>query len=235
MGRGGQEAGKMPTKRTRVIHQRKNLSNTQLFSASDGLWGDPESIHRFEKFTFGFPTVRPDECRDVWLAIRDELLPKWIKERPGTRPSWWFLFDPECPRVSAEDIKRHGWGGWYFIELTPDLRRRLGGTGDPAYEHSALAPDFNCGIPDQFVTVEDVEWHRAEGEDFSGTPIDPNDPPAYESQATYLDRHDLLIPAERRRLRKKDFEPEIVRFPAQAEGNETQRALKAVFQAGRRE
>jgi hypothetical protein len=204
----------MPTKRTRVIHQRKNLSNTALFFASDGLCGDPESINRFEKFTFGSPTVRPDECRDVWLAIRDELLPQWIKERPGTRPSWWFLFDPECPRVSAEDIKRHGWEGWLFLEYTPDLRRRVGGTGDPDYLHSAVSPDFDCGVPTGFVTASDVEWHREEGEEFAGVPLDPKDPPAYESQATYLDRHDLLIPAERRRLGKKAFEPETVRSSA---------------------
>lgn len=133
---------------------------------------------------------------------------------------------PECPRISAKDIQRHGWDGSSFLELIPDLRRRLGGTGDPAYEHYALVPHFDCAVPEQFVTAEDVEWHRAEGEGFSGTPIDPNDPPAYESQATYLDRHDLLIPAERRRLRKKHFEPETVRFPAQAEENETQRAFQ---------
>ena len=202
----------MPTKRTRVIHQRKNMSNTQLFYASDGLWGDPENLNTFEKFTFGWPTVRPDECRAVWLAIRDELLPQWINEHPGTRPSWWYLFDPECPRISAEDIKRHGWEGCFFAKDLPELRLRIGGTGDPAYEHSSLVPHFDCAVPDHFVRVEDVEWHRNEGEDFSGKPIDPNNPPAYESQASYLDRHKLLVPAERRRLRKKDFEPEIVSF-----------------------
>jgi hypothetical protein len=75
-------------------------------------------------------------------------------------------------------------------------------------------PRFDCAVPKDFVTAEDVEWHRNEGEDFSGKPLDPNDPPAYESQASYLDRHKLLTPAERRRLRKKDFEPEIVSFPS---------------------
>jgi hypothetical protein len=67
-------------------------------------------------------------------------------------------------------------------------------------------------VPDQFVTAEDVEWHREEGEDFSGIPIDLNDPPMYESQAAYLNRHGLWIPAERRRLRKRDFKPEMVSF-----------------------
>jgi hypothetical protein len=197
----------MPTKRTRVIHQRKNMSNTALYYASDGLWGDPENLGKFEAFTYKSPTCCPDECRDVWLAIRDELLPQWIQEYPGTRPSWWYLFDPECPRITAADIQRHGWTGCYYTKDIPDLRRRLGGIGDPAYLHYSLVPDFDCGVPDRFVTAEDVEWHREEGEEFSGIPFDADDPPVYESQASYLDRHKLLTPAERRRLRAQDFKP----------------------------
>jgi hypothetical protein len=46
--------------------------------------------------------------------------------------------------------------------------------------------------------------------DFAGVAIDPDDPPAYESQAAYLERHDLFLPGERRRLRKADCEPERV-------------------------
>jgi hypothetical protein len=176
----------MPTKRTRVIHQRKNLSNTALYYASDGLWGDEADIHKFEAFTYKSPTCCPDECREVWLTIRDELLPQWINEHPGTRPTWWYLFDPECPRISTKEIERHGWTGWFYLEYTPDLRRRLGGTGDPAYEHSALVPDFDCAVPDQFVTASDVQWHREEGEEFAGIPFDADDPPVYESQASYL-------------------------------------------------
>ena len=57
----------MPTKRTRVIHQRKNISNTQLHYASDGLWGDPENLDKLEAFTYHYPTVRPDEYCAVGL------------------------------------------------------------------------------------------------------------------------------------------------------------------------
>ena len=45
----------------------------------------------------------------------------------------------------------------------------------------------------------------------TGTPglaIDPNDPPIFESEAAYLERHGLFLPGERKRLRKVDFEPE---------------------------
>ena len=102
------------------------------------------------------------------------------------------------------------WEGCFFIKDIPELRRRIGGIGDPAYEHYSLVPHFECAVPDQFVTTEDVKYHRDEDEEFSGVPLDPNDPPAYESQATYLDRLNLLTPAERRRLHKKDFYPETI-------------------------
>ena len=39
---------------------------------------------------------------------------------------------------------------------------------------------------------------------------DPADPPLYESQASYLLRHDLLLPGERRRLTEGDLDPEAI-------------------------
>jgi hypothetical protein len=44
----------------------------------------------------------------------------------------------------------------------------------------------------------------------SGVAIDPDNPPIYESQASYLERHGLFLPGERRRLKPADFEPERV-------------------------
>jgi hypothetical protein len=40
--------------------------------------------------------------------------------------------------------------------------------------------------------------------------VDPNDPPILESEVSYLERHGLLLPGERQRLRKADFEPVTV-------------------------
>jgi hypothetical protein len=45
---------------------------------------------------------------------------------------------------------------------------------------------------------------------FRGEAIDPTNPPRYEAQASYLWRHDLLLPGERARLTDADFEPEVV-------------------------
>jgi hypothetical protein len=68
-------------------------------------------------------------------------------------------------------------------------RKRMGGTGTPAYLCRAVKPSFACGIPDVWVDV------------------DENDPPTFESQAAYLKRHGLLFAGEEKR---SDFEPESV-------------------------
>jgi hypothetical protein len=48
------------------------------------------------------------------------------------------------------------------------------------------------------------------GKDFAGQAIDRANPPTFESQATFLERHKLLLPGERRRLTAADFAPEAI-------------------------
>jgi hypothetical protein len=85
---------------------------------------------------------------------------------------------------------------------TPLPRRRLGGTGTPLHECSAYIAPFEYGIPSA--------W-RTHGDYFtSGTPIDPADPPRYESESKYLLRLGLLLPGERERLCPRHFWPELV-------------------------
>ena len=69
-----------------------------------------------------------------------------------------------------------------------------------------------------------VEYYNGRAVDVHGNPIgteyhdghfpaerfDPNDPPQFESEAAYLDRHGILLPSERRRLSREDFEPEVL-------------------------
>jgi len=59
------------------------------------------------------------------------------------------------------------------------------------------------GIPEYFATQVDHDV-------FDLTPIDPQDPPVFEAQATYLERLGLLQPGERERIPAEGFEPEIV-------------------------
>jgi hypothetical protein len=121
--------------------------------------------------------------QEVWAEYREAIVQHHIRRAPGSRPRLWWRYD------------------------APEPRRRLGGTGTPLHECRGYIAPFEYGIPSA--------W-RTHG-DFTGTrdldrwpPIDPEDPPRYESEAKYLLRLGLLLPGERERLCPRDFWPELV-------------------------
>jgi hypothetical protein len=123
------------------------------------------------------------DLREVWAEHEQAVVGHHVKRRPGTRPSRWWEYS------------------------APEPRRRLGGTGSALAECSGYIAPFENGIPSA--------W-RLHG-DFTGTrdldrwpPIDPDDPPRFESEAKYLLRLGLLLPGERERLCPRDFWPELV-------------------------
>jgi hypothetical protein len=138
--------------------------------------------------------------RGRWQEHGDDLLAEWIADHPGTRPWAWWRFD------------------------APEPRHRLGGVGTPSFEVLAHAPEYDHGLPTQWVTVWDVEYYTGRAVDvhgkaigqefrgrrFAGQAIDPDDPPRYESEAAYLDRHGLLSAEERAELSADAFEPEVI-------------------------
>ena len=202
--RADQRGNSMPTKRTRVMHTAlPQISPTILSILSEGLspLPDGEAAER-EAANWEFSRTDEEKAR-IFFQVKDAILAEWMRQRPGTRPDFWWR-----------------------TEAPEKCRRRLGGIGDAAHEHLADVESYNYGIPSVFVSrfqesyyngrARDVNGkpigtEHAEG-DFAGRAIDPNDPPAYESEAAYLKRHDLLSAEEKRRLRKKDFEPEIICF-----------------------
>ena len=113
---------------------------------------------------------------------------------------------------------------WWRVEAPEPCRRRLGGIGTPAHECLAHGPEFRFGLPAHWVTPWQVAYYTGRARDvhgqpigaeyrgcgFSGVAIDPDDPPQYESQAAYLERHGLLSAEERARLTAADFEPDVV-------------------------
>ena len=138
---------------------------------------------------------------ELWTRVGETLLAEWIQEHASSRPRAWWRFDaPECTAlpVFAPD------GEWLRQQRIPEPRRRLGGTRQPIYECSNTAIRLPFGRPVDFVRESWVD------EDDDRVPFDPKDPPRYESQAAYLERHGLLVTGERRRLRAADFEVEIV-------------------------
>jgi hypothetical protein len=66
----------------------------------------------------------------------------------------------------------------------------------------AVAPYYEFGLP--------MSWRRHGDWSKRGTPIDPADPPRFESEASFLLRNGLLLARERQRLRPSDFHSEVI-------------------------
>lgn len=184
----------MPIKRRIVKTKHAEISEVQWATLLDRPL--PADTDEWEEYLLAFPTVTEEKSRALWNSARDAVLGEFIKEKPGQRPTWWFLFDPDCPRVEAADIQRYKWQGYSSLSHIPALRRRLGGVGTPTFEVLNLAPSFQKGIPDDWITVETLS------DTDEGLPVDTEDPPVYESEIEYLERHGLLRPGEKERARK---------------------------------
>jgi hypothetical protein len=154
----------------------------------------------------------PAALRETWTEHRAEILALWERERPGCRPQLWWTFDaPRMPLVMRE---RFGWVGTYFEHDLPEPRRQVGGKrATPQYEVLAVVPDFDHGAPFRFIEPADCDFYNRRGEfahvedrssatrePFDAEPLDPDDPPVFESEADYLARHGLLTPVERKAL-----------------------------------
>jgi hypothetical protein len=147
----------------------------------------PEQLDFFlTGIDFAFFWDEPERERD-WRAAREDILADWIRDHAGTRPAAWWKYD------------------------APELRRlRVGGRGDviPAYDHDT---NLRFGIFRKSAFVDERLLAAVAPVGDGLVPLDENDPPRYESQASYLDRHGFLSAAERKRLTDADFEPEAIR------------------------
>ena len=94
----------MPSKRTRKAHAPSTeISTVALYYATDGLWADPpENGSVLDIMVYKYPTVRPDQCREVWLAIRGEC----------------------CRNGSKGSRRRAHLGGFYSIQNARAYRKR---------------------------------------------------------------------------------------------------------------
>lgn len=55
-----------------------------------------------------FDELPGNHYRRAWEALRDELLPAWIQEQPGTRPAaWWRCDMPPNTRRERTDGRKH--------------------------------------------------------------------------------------------------------------------------------
>ena len=216
----------MPTKRTRISRAFaapvaapviEFLRSGELPAKEDapGGW--------FEAFLKARDSFAPRHAntglREDWAGVRDELMAEWIAERPGTRPHGWWLF--EAPRWTGPFKSRCAGLEWY-LGLNAEPRRRLGGIGTPSHEVLNVWPHYAFGIPTSWVSPFDERYYNDRALYVSGRPIGTgyrdfaglapraDDPPRFEAQAAYLERHGLLTAAERRRLPADAFEPECL-------------------------
>ena len=126
----------------------------------------------------------PDPVKLEWSISRKKILKSWIDAHPGTRPYAWWCFD------------------------APETRQRVGGTGTPKHEVLKYAATCVFGIPRYWITPQDTGiLGRAV---HKGKPVDKNDPPLFESQATYLERHGLLSDKEIAALPEDAYDLEAV-------------------------
>ena len=127
----------------------------------------------------------PERVLALWREVGAEILSAWLKAHPGTRPAVWW-------EVSAPSEPVPGWPTYLCAQ-----RRRIGGTGTPNFEVLAYAPHFDRGIPTGWVSTSEVNHY---GHGFTGKAIGRDDPPRFEAEAAFLDRHGILTAPERRWL-----------------------------------
>lgn len=111
-----------------------------------------------------------------------------LRETKQIRKMWACCCDEIMAAWVAEHPGRRPRAWWIFEARAQ--RQRIGGVGELA--DSDLYNMSATGLPAYWVAV------------------DPNNPPKFEAQAVYLERHRLFKPGERARLRPGDFAPEIV-------------------------
>jgi len=196
---GRQGGNQMPTKRTPIGRGMvPQISPAILSHLSESLWPMPEDG---DSEVENWKWMNEEERKRIIGECKDFILTEWVKKKPGSRPAWWWLhYAPEKSRL------------------------RLGGIGDPEHEFLSTAEAYDYGIPRSFVQQWSVEYYNGRRRDihgnlienghkdgdFKGRAIDPKDPPRYESEAAYLERHGLLIEAEKDRLAPEDFEPDVL-------------------------
>jgi len=156
-------------------------------------------LHGDDKAAGFFKYAPDDELAAVWEAHSERIVAEHVTDYPGTRPARWWRYQ------------------------APEPRKRLGGTGTPAFEVLAYKPRYSFGLPVDWITPFQEKYYSGtavniRGEpigslvptDFKGVAIDPENPPIFESVPAFLKRHKLFLPGEEKRLRKADYEPETV-------------------------
>ena len=150
---------------------------------------DQERIYLLDEPGVDQILFNPTREAALWDRHRDWVLTTFVRQFPGHRPFLWWHHD------------------------SPQARLRLGGVGSALvgapenYRHERGS--YFYGIPYVHVSLSLAKFYRAQGHhDVTG--CDPNDLPRYEGQGAYLQRLNLLVPGEKKRISPAAFEPECI-------------------------
>lgn len=211
----------MPVKRRKAKVRIQGFPDWQIrFMETGTVPADSPDINEYEVIEWKYHRATPkhDPVQDAWLKVGEKITAAWINRHPGTRPYCWFEFTGPREPIGTRI-------GWHNDGKLSAPRLRLGGVGTPANEVLAFNHSYRFEIPTEWVTqrqadtyngrTRDIHGNRIEKwkggfyeeGDFKGVAIDPSDPPVFESQAAYLDRHKLLTDDERECLPADAFEP----------------------------
>ena len=117
----------MPTKRRRVGHSAMpKVSPAVISFVSEGLFPMPQDEHGLLAWKF---LMSDDEQAVIMAQIEGPILQEWIRQRPGTRPQFWWL-----------------------SKAPEKCRRRLGGICDPQHQYLALVESYEHGVPTLFIS-----------------------------------------------------------------------------------
>jgi hypothetical protein len=155
----------MPTNRKRTTRGRRGPP----IAANDWAYLTDETPEN------PFTQFSPDaHWRQLWTEHGEQITEQWAAKRPGTRPEHWWKYS--APRLPIEEHGDHA--DCYFSRDLIQSRRKVKGTGVPAYEVMNVVPHWDLGVP---------SWMEE---------VDHDDPPIWETQLAYLKRHGLLLPGE---------------------------------------
>jgi hypothetical protein len=179
----------MPLRRTTAKRNKSQLSPEVKQYLIDGII--PDSIE--DEWLFFSLSTDMEALRDVWEEVKDEVLKEWIGDYPGTRPWCWWRFEAK------------------------EQRARVGGRGDALQDKLNYKPQFSFGVPVGWVNDWQVSYYNGRSKNIYGEAIgtkykegdfvadaySEDDPPQYESEASYLRRHRLLTESETKILSKR--------------------------------
>ncbi|MGV8057875.1 MAG: hypothetical protein AB2L12_07640 [Smithellaceae bacterium] len=199
----------MPTNRQRRTRKSAKLvipkALIYYFETGDEDQSGFDEQDRYNSFLF-FDRCNGKNLSDFWDDVKDKILADWILKHPCSRPwAWW---EYEAPKEAVQ--------GWDYEHFNSAQRLRVGGTGTPTHEVLGSWGGFTKGIPNSWIDQWLADYYNGRAKDihgniittkykegdFKGIAIDPDNPPIYESDAAYLERHGLLSKEEKAFLKK---------------------------------